>query len=60
MATVLQRRLARLSGFSPEAGGRPPAPPDYPLDSPFLSLSPYDTLSLRDAYEHILCLVLLC
>ncbi len=58
MATVLQRRLARLSGFSLEAGSRPSAPQDYPLGlvAPFLSLSPYDTLSLRDAYEHFICL----
>ena len=56
MATVPQRALARLSGFPLEAGSRPPAPQDYPLNAPFLSLSPYDTLSLRDAYEHFLCL----
>ena len=60
MATALQRALARLSGFSLEAGSRPPASPTDPypltLDSPFLSLSPYDALTLRDAYEHFICL----
>src|SRR5688572_16171716 len=58
MATASQRLLARLSGFSLEAGGRPPAPQGYPVgpDSPFLFLSPYDALPPRDAYEHFNCL----
>jgi hypothetical protein len=58
MATVSQRVLARLSGFPLEAGSRPPAPQRYPLglDAPFLFLSPHDALTLRDAFEHVICL----